>query len=165
MAKAKGKGKGKGKSAAKRPSGKRNPKNPKRRARRNPAGGFGDRAMKLLGGAAVVVATGIGVTYAMSKLDPGSNVSTYGIPLVTFGVGAALARKMPVLGGGMALGAATPFVLPLTSRVLALGQPTPATTAAGLGRMLNQMRSVHQLGAVQRGNLGAVDSRYRAAYA
>jgi hypothetical protein len=157
MAKRKNSG-GKKRSHGKRPK----KKNPGRRSpRRNPAG-FGDRAMRLLGGAAVVLGTGIGVTYAMAKIAPGTNGSMYGIPAATFVVGAALAKKMPVLGAGMALGAATPFAVPLASRVLAMGQDsgTQARAAAGLGRMLRAVQA-RQLGAVHtRGGMGAIDSRY-----
>ncbi len=153
MAKAKkNRGGGKKRSHAKRSHTKKNPR--RKGARRNPSG-FGDRAMRLLGGAAVVLATGVGVTYAMSKIAPGTAGSMYGIPAATFVLGAALAKKAPVIG------AATPFAVPLASRVLAMGQGTDqARATAGLGRMLRAVQARGQLGAVHRGGMGAVDTRY-----
>src|SRR4051812_20142283 len=91
---------------------RRNPSNPRRRTRhhakrRNPSprsGGFMNSALKLAGVAAVTVVAGIGVTYAMSKIQPGTPISTYGVPAAAFVGGVLLAKKMPTLGAGLALG-------------------------------------------------------------
>lgn len=129
------------------------------RRRRNPAEGFGDRAMKLAGGALIALGTGALVMVGMSKLAPTyPNVAEYGIPAGGFLAGALLYKSHPTLGAGMALGSvAAPFALPLGSKILAATSTTtttPATTtttAAGIGRA---MRAV-QMGAVQR-PMGAV---------
>lgn len=127
---------------------RRNPSNPRRkkghhRRRRNPGDTFMSRAGRLLGGAAVAVATGVAVTYVQAKWMPGNPLTLYGVPAAGFLAGVALAKKAPTFGVGMALGSASPFVLPLGSRLLAAGTPTAnasRTTAAV------------ELGAVEMGN-------------
>lgn len=135
---------------------------PRRHRRRNP-GTFMERAGKLAGGALLAVGTGVGVTYAMTKLAPmiGSPAAEYGVPLVTFGIGVAVARTMPTLGVGMALGSFAPFVIPVTGKLLSATAPsTPSATAAGIARRLRQMRavSIGRMGAI---DMGAVDMAYR----
>jgi hypothetical protein len=132
-------------------------RNPRRRAlgrRRNPPNTFGDRVMRLAGGALVAVGTGVAVIYGQSKIQPGTSLSLYGVPAAAFLAGAALAKNSPMLGGGIALGAFAPFALPLASKALtATGTPnTPAVSAAGLGRAMRSLRAVEY-----RGGLGSVD--------
>lgn len=151
------------KKTRKSPRRRRNPSNPKkgshRRRRRNP-GTYAERAGKLAAGAAVAVGTAVLVTYGTAKVMPGSNVSLYGIPAATFLVGAAVARTMPTLGVGMALGSFAPFALPLTSKLLTATAPSaPAATAAGIARSMRNMRAVSmgRMGAI---DMGAVDMSY-----
>jgi len=131
---------------------RKNPSNPRRR-RRNPET-FAQRGGKLLAGAVVAVGTGVLVTYAASKIMPGSAVSMYGVPALAFLAGVGIARTMPTLGVGMALGAASPFVLPVATKLLTATQPaTPAATtaalhAAGMARAYRTMRAV---------DMGAID--------
>jgi len=130
-------------------------KKPRRtgRRRRNP-GTFAERAGKLAGGALVAVGTAVLVTYGQSKLMPGQAVTLYGIPALGFLAGVGIARTMPTLGVGMALGSFAPFALPLTSKLLAATTPTPAAAqAAGIARAFRSMRAV-QMG---RGRMGAID--------
>ena len=150
------------KSAKKR----RNPANPShhkhkgghpRRRRRNPKGDFGDRAVKL--GMAALAAIGGGVVsyVAMSKLSSYGAAAEYGVPAAIFLTGAALAKSHPLIGAGLGIGAAAPFVAPLASKALAAmpASTTPATTTtngiAAVVRQLGavQMRSVY--GAPMRG--------------
>jgi len=154
------------KGGGKRKSPRRsNPSNPKkgshRRRRRNPPNDFLGRVGRLAGGAAVAVATAVGVTYATSKVMPGSNVSLYGIPALAFLAGAAMSKSMPILGTGIALGAPAPFALPLATKLLALTPATsttpaatttqtPAQTTSGIGRAYRRMRAV-DMGAVDMG--------------
>ena len=138
-------------------------KNKSRRRRRNP-GTFAERAGKLAGGAAVAVLSAIGVTFGTAKIMPGSKLSLYGIPGLVFLAGVGIARTMPTLGVGMALGAFAPFALPLTSKLLTATTPaapsSPAVTAAGISRAFRGMRAV-SIGAGHRAmravDLGAVD--------
>lgn len=116
-----------------------------------------ERAGRLLGLGAVAVATGVGVTYAASKIMPGTNTSLYGIPILTFLAGVAISTKMPTLGVGIAAGAATPFVVPLSTKLLTATAPsTPATTAAGISRAYRSMRAI-DMG----GGWNAIDTRSR----
>jgi hypothetical protein len=130
--------------------------NPRRRRRSNPSG-FMERAGRLLGLAAVAVGTGVGVTWAASKIMPGTNTSLYGIPILTFLAGAAISQKMPTLGVGIAAGSAAPFVVPLTTKLLTATAPatptTPATTAAGIARAYRGMRAID----MGHGRMGAID--------
>ena len=160
MAKKKNGGKKKG-GGTKRRAHRKNPsrKHHHARRRRNPSNTFGSRLGKLAIGAAAVVASGVLTTFAMSKIQPGTALSMYGVPVVVGLAGVAMAGKMPMLGGGLALGAATPYVLPLASRAIAATQPTPATTAGALAAAYR--RNALPMGAVNMGavNMGAV-SRY-----
>lgn len=189
MAKRKG-GKRRRRAGTKR---RRNPANPSRRRRasprrhtrrrRNPAaGGFVDRLTHLAGGALAAVGTGVLVIYGQSKLQPApvagattpatpSNLVLYGVPLAAFLAGTALAGKIPTLGAGVALGAFSPFALPLASKMLAASTATTATTttttqpaattAAGLGRAFRSMRAVSMgsAGGYDPYDMGAVDMR------
>jgi hypothetical protein len=141
-----------------RASGRRTKSNPPRRRRRNPrGGGFGDRAVKLAGGAAIALIAGAGVLVGMSKLAPTyPNVAEYGVPLAGFALGAALYKSHPTIGAGLALGSvAAPFALPLGSKILNATNPAPAsttTTAAGIAAVMRQMGAVQRpMGAVQMG--------------
>jgi hypothetical protein len=167
MAKKKGGGK-KPRKARKNPSNprRRSPRrkhNPSRRPRRrNPGmggGSFGDRAMKLAGGALVAIATGVAVYYGQAKIQPGTSLSLYGVPAAAFLAGAYVAKKHPMLGGGMALGAFAPFALPLASKVLSGGAPSAnaAQTAQGLGRAMRSMRALEYRGSMGAVDMGAVD--------
>lgn len=137
-------------------------------------GGFVDRLTHLAGGALVAVGTGVLVTYGQSKLQPAtttpgspSNLVLYGVPLAAFLAGTALAGKMPTLGAGVALGAFSPFALPLASKMLAASTATTTTTqpaaatAAGLGRAFRSMRAVSMgsAGGYDPYDMGAVDMR------
>jgi hypothetical protein len=149
-----------------------NPANPRRRLRHNPKPRhhrrrrnpetFAQRAGKLAFGAVIAVGTGVGVTYAASKIMPGSNVSMYGIPALTFLAGVGIARTMPTLGVGMALGSFAPFVVPVTTKLLTATQPaTPAATtaaagAAGIARAYRRMNAVHMGRGVSAVNMNAV---------
>ena len=161
MAKKRRKSGGK-KRAAPRKSSHRRKSNPRRssRRRRNPAGGFGDRLIKLGLGAGVALLTATGVIYAQGKFAqpaPGqttNNLMLYGIPAATALVGVAAAKAMPTLGVGMALGAFSPFALPLASKALSSGTPS-ANAAAGISRAFRSMRAV---GAIDyHPSMGAVD--------
>jgi hypothetical protein len=141
---------------AKRRKGRKNPANPRRRrARKNPIHRrrrrnpetFAQRAGKLAAGAVVAVGTGVLVTYAASKIQPGTAVSMYGIPALAFLAGVGIARTMPTLGVGMALGASSPFVIPVATKLLSATQPSsPATAAAlhaaGIARAYRRMSAV-----------------------
>lgn len=149
---------------------RRNPTNPRRhhRRRRNPET-FAQRAGKLAAGAAVAVATAVGVTFGQAKLMPGSSVSLYGIPALAFLAGVGIARTMPTLGVGMALGSFAGFSLPLSTKLITATSgttPAPATPAvtpaqaAGISRAFRSMRAVSMgrgYGAV---NMGAVHTPY-----
>jgi hypothetical protein len=76
----------------------------------------------------------------------------YGIPALAFLAGVGIARTMPTLGVGMALGAASPFVIPVATKLLTATAPatTPATTAA--------LRAVTMSRAYR--TMRAVDARY-----
>lgn len=132
---------------------RRNPSNPRRthhRRRRNPRGDFSDRALKLGGAAIAAVAGGVLSYVAMSKLAQYGAVAEYGVPAVLFGTGVAVAKSHPLVGGGLALGAAAPFVAPLASKAIAAiepPKPAPATTA-GIARAARAMRAV-QMRSVQ----------------
>lgn len=167
MAKKKGGGKKRGASKRKNPSKKGT------RRRRNPRGGFGDRAMSLAGGALAGLAAGALVLVGMSKFQPGQPISTYGVPAVGLLAGAGIAKSHPILGAGIAIGSvAAPFALPVTSKILAATTPstttttttTPTQTAAGIASALRRglpMGAVYSpMGAV---HLGAVHPAYRTA--
>jgi hypothetical protein len=146
--------------AAKRGARRRRRSNPTRhyRRRRNPET-FAQRAGKLAFGAVAALGTGVVVIYAASKIMPGQAISEYGIPALVFLAGVGIARTMPTLGVGMALGSFSPFVLPVASKVVsALTPATPAATtaaaqAAGIARAYRGMR------ALGRGGMHAVDWR------
>lgn len=158
---------------SRRKSGRRNPSNPKRghRRRRNPGNTFGDRFGKLAGLALVTLASGAAVLVAQSRIQPGTALSEYGIPVVGFVAGVALAKKMPTLGTGIAAGsAAAPFVLPLGSKIAGMlpaatpaatttTTPTTTATTSGLQAAIRQRLggSRRYMGAV---NLGAVNLHY-----
>jgi len=144
--------------AKRRRRARKNPANPRRRRasrknpihrrrRRNPET-FAQRAGKLAAGAVVAVGTGVLVTYAASKIQPGTAISMYGIPALAFLAGVGIARTMPTLGVGMALGAASPFVIPVATKLLSATQPatTPTTAAAlhaaGIARAYRRMSAV-----------------------
>jgi hypothetical protein len=138
-------------------------KRPHHRRRRNP-NTFMERAGKLAGAGLIAVATGVVGTVAMTKLAPtvGSSVAEYGVPIALFGLGAAAYRTMPTLGAGMALGAFTPFVIPLASKLLnAVSPSSPSQAAAGIARSMRNMRAVSmgRMGAI---DMGAVDMMGRA---
>ena len=145
-----------------------------RRRRRNPAEGFGDRAMKLAGGTLAALGAGTLVLIGISKIQPGQPISTYGIPALGFVAGAAIAKSHPMLGGGIALGSvAAPFTLPIASKLLATMQPassttttmtTPASTAAATtqGIATAYRRRMMGMGAV---HMGAVHMGRSRAYA
>ena len=132
---------------------KKNPERAHRRRRRNPKGDFGDRALKL-GGAAVAAGVGGVLSYlAMSKLAQYGAAAEYGVPLVLFGTGVAIARSHPLVGGGLALGSVTPFVAPLASKAIAAlpaSTTTAPATANGIARAMRSMRAV-DMGAVSMG--------------
>lgn len=147
---------------------RRHRKGAQRRRRRSNPSGFMERAGRLLGLGAVAVATGVGVTYAASKIMPGTNTSLYGIPILTFLAGVAISTKMPTLGVGIAAGAATPFVVPLTTKLMTATAPatpsTPAATTAGIARAYRSMRAIdmgHRMGAI---DMGAIDMGRYVAY-
>jgi hypothetical protein len=117
------------KKAKKRNPGKK-PKHKKPRRRRNPPDTFMGRAGRLLGGAAVALAAGTAVLYGQGKILPGQNTSLYGVPAVGFLAGVALAKKMPTVGVGLALGSiAGPFAIPIASKILAGSTPSASTPA------------------------------------
>lgn len=134
---------------------RRNPSNPKRghhRRRRNPGDGFMSRAGRLAGAALVALGTGALVTVATAKIAPGNPLSLYGIPAGTFLAGAAIAKKAPTIGGGMALGAFAPFAVPVGSQILSMTSGQPAsTTAAGIARAYRSMRAI-DMGAIDMGD-------------
>lgn len=107
-----------------------------RRRRRNPSQTFGKALGTVLGGAAAMFGTGVLVTVATAKIAPGKAYSLYGIPAATALLGAVIARKMPLVGAGVAAGAAAPFVLPVSSMLLGGGSSltpsTPASTVSAL---------------------------------
>jgi hypothetical protein len=135
---------------------------PPRRRRRNPET-FADRAMKLGGGALLALGTGGLLIFGMGKLSATHpTLAEYGLPAAAFVAGAAVAKSHPILGGGIAVGALSPFALQVGSKLLTMSPATtPATTtttpatatttAAGIGRAIRAV----QMGAVQR-PLGAV---------
>ena len=145
------------KKPAKRSAHRANPKKTKHRRRRNPSGDFASRLGKLATITGVAVASAVGVYFGQAKIAPGNPMSLYGIPAGVFLLGVGIARKMPTIGAGLAIGAPAPFALPLASKLLAATNPTPATTAAGVGRAYRSMRAIdmsgRRLGAV---HLGAV---------
>jgi len=142
---------GKGKHRRSNPRASSKAHHPHRRRRRNPSSDFGTRLGRLALGATVAVGTAVGVTFLTGKIAPGNPLSLYGIPAATFVAGAAIAKKMPLLGAGMALGAPAPFALPLATKLLLATEPaTPATTSAGIARAYRRMGAVH-MGAVHMG--------------
>lgn len=155
-----------GAAMAKKKNAKKNPKrshrrhgkhNPKRSHRRRNPGGrkmtFGTALGHALAGAAVMFASGVIVTVATAKIKPGSPWSLYGIPTVTGLAGAAIATKYPLIGVGVAAGAAAPFVLPTGAKVIA-DLPASSQTTSGARQLAaatqRAMRSV-QLGRVKMG--------------
>lgn len=123
---AKGKSKGKGHRRA---STKRNPpKQHRRRARRNPRETFGRALLKVGGAIAATLGVGVVNVWAVSKF-PDSKVATFGIPIGTAILGAGIATRMPVLGLGVAAGAAAPFVYPITDKTIGSGTSSTAAKA------------------------------------
>ena len=100
----------------------------KRRRRRNPHVTFVQAAGKVLGTAAAMFGSGVLVTLGTSKIAPGSPWSLYGIPAATALLGAGIATRYPLVGGGVAAGAAATFVLPVASRMLGPGLSSASTT-------------------------------------
>jgi hypothetical protein len=153
MAKGK-KGKSKKGSSGRR-SNKRNPKRShRRRSRRNPKMGFGTALGHALAGAAVMFGTGVLVTVATAKIAPGNPLSLYGIPAVTAVAGAAIATRAPMIGVGMAAGAAAPFVLPVGSKLLGSGTKVTqmnGTRARQLAAATQRAMRAVELGRVQMG--------------
>jgi hypothetical protein len=125
---------------------KHNPKHTKhprrRRRRHNP--GFFARLGMLLGAGALAVGTGVGVTVLQAKIAPGNPLSLYGVPLVTLLGGAALAAKWPTVGAGVAIGALSPFTLPVASRLLGGGTTALAHTTAAV-----ELSDAAEMGAVE----------------
>jgi hypothetical protein len=139
---------------------RRNPSNPPRRRRRNPREDFADRAMKLGGGALLALGTGGLLIFGMGKLSATHpRLAEYGLPAAAFVSGAAVAKSHPILGGGIAIGALSPFALQVGSKLLTMSPATtPATTTTTAAGIARAIRAV-QLGAVQR-PLGAVQRAY-----
>lgn len=144
---------------------KHNPANPKHRARRrrNPGVTFVQALGKVLGAAAAMFGTGVVTTYAVTKIAQGNPLSLYGIPAGFVLLGAGVATKMPMVGAGIAAGAAAPFVLPVTSSLMSPPAATPTTTGAalkavamgGTWRELSQYPRPAGIGAVQMGSVHA----------
>ena len=157
MAKGKGKGKGKG---GRRKNGRKGSHHKKgsHRRRRNPPNTFGARLGRLAAAGAVAVATGVGVYYAAGKIAPTHpQIASYGVPLAGLLLGVALARKMPVLGAGVAVGSVAPLAVPVATKVL-----NPAASAtSSLGRAARRMAAI-DMGAI---DMGAVDMRGAHRYA
>ena len=148
MAKKKG-----GKRKSPRRSNPSKKKGSRGRRRRNPST-FWERAGKLAAGAAVAVGTGVLVTYAQSKIMPGQAITLYGLPALAFLAGVGIARTMPTLGVGMALGSFAGFATPLTSKLLAATTPTTPTTTTTAA-----IRAVHALRSARGRYTNAVDMR------
>lgn len=128
-------------SSRRNPSRKGKGRHPRRR--RNPSGDFGSRLGRLALGATVAVGSAVAVTYLTSKIAPGQAASLYGIPIAVFVGGVALARKFPLVGAGIAIGAPAPFAIPLAARLLtATPSANAAQTAAGISRAYRTMRAV-----------------------
>lgn len=144
----------------------------RRPRRRNPGTTFVQALGKVLGGVAAAFGAGVVTTVATAKIAPGHPLSLYGIPLGVGLLGAAVATKAPVVGVGIAAGAASPFVLPVSSTVLAgtttgipTMNPSPSTVSAlravAMGAQYRSLRGMpirgvsNPLGGVQR-PLGAV---------
>jgi hypothetical protein len=132
------------------------------RRRRNPGNDFMSRAGRVLGVGLVALGTGALVLVGQSRFEPGTALSQYGIPVAGAVVGVALAKKMPTLGIGMAIGSvAAPFTLPLASKVNSM-LPAPAATATTSGLAAVQLRGAlaQRLGPSRRFmgavNMGAV---------
>jgi hypothetical protein len=130
---------------------KRNPSNPKhhgRRRRRNPKGPTFVQALgKVLGATAAMFGTGVLVTVGVSKIAPGNPLSEYGIPALTALLGAGVATKAPMIGAGIAAGAAAPFVLPVAARVLGPAIPVANPTTTGAATTGAALRAVAMGGA------------------
>lgn len=104
----------------------------RRKPRRNPRITFVQAIGKVVGAGAAVLGAGVVSTLAMAKLESMGypNAGAYGVPLAVGLAGAAIATRAPLVGAGVAAGGiAAPFVLPVTSRLLA---PPASTTTAGL---------------------------------
>jgi hypothetical protein len=142
MAKAKKRSGGK-KRAKKRNSNPGNPaRNPRRskgrrpsRRRRNPETFVGNLT-HLAGAALVGLAAGTLVLYGQAHLvkpgAPPNPAILYGVPAVGLLVGAALAKKAPTIGAGIALGSIVgPFAIPVATKLMTMGKgATPAQAAA-----------------------------------
>jgi hypothetical protein len=156
------KGKGKGRKSPRRSNPTKKGHHGKRR--RNPTT-FLDRVGRLAGVAAIALGSGAATYVATSRIAPGSPASLYGIPAGVFLIGAAAYRTMPTLGAGLAIGAVSPFALPIASKAASMIAPSsPSSTAAGITRSLRNIRAVsmgrnYDMGAV---DMGAVDMMGRA---
>lgn len=127
------------------PSNPSNPANPRRRRRRrNPGTTFVQALGKVLGGAAAMFGSGVLVTLGTAKIMPGHPLSLYGIPAATALLGAGIATKAPVIGIGVAAGAASPFVLPVASTLL--GGGTTGIPAAPAASTVSALRAVAMSG-------------------
>lgn len=139
------------KAKAKRSNGRHASKRKNPRRRRNPRGmTFGTAIGYAVAAMAVMLGTGVIVTLATAKFSPGHPMSLYGIPAVTAIGGAWLATKAPLIGIGVAVGAASPFVLPLGSRLLGAGSGTQALN--GLAGHATRALGAVSLGAVELGD-------------
>ena len=108
-----------------------NPRGGRRRRRHNPGATFVQALGRVLGAAAAAFGTGVAVTYAAVKIAPGNRAAEYGIPAATALLGAAIATRMPLIGAGVAAGAAAPFVTPVAAGLLGPAPATPTSTTAG----------------------------------
>lgn len=131
-----------------------NPPKPNRRApRRRNGTTFVTALGRVLGAGAAMFATGVLVTVGVSKISPGSKVSGYGIPAVAGLLGAGVATRWPLVGAGIAAGAAAPFVLPVAQRVM---QPS---LTAGSSTTSSTTSTVSSVRALRPGALGAISMR------
>lgn len=137
--------KGKGKGRRSNPS---HHKKKKSGRRRNPPQTFMGALGHILGAAAVGLVAGGAVLYGQQKIAPGSAASLYGVPAVGVLVGAAVAKKAPTIGVGLALGSILgPFTIPVASKVLGAASSSTTTSTAAQTAALAAV----QLGAVTMG--------------
>ncbi len=109
----------------------------------------------LVGAGLVGLAAGTAVLYGQSKISPGRAMSLYGVPLVGLGIGAAMAKRFPLLGTGIAMGSVLgPFTVPVATKVLGGASHTAAAlNAVQLGAVLEgpdemyDVAGVHYAGA------------------
>jgi hypothetical protein len=125
----------------------------RRRRRRNPGTTFVQALGRVVGAAAAMFGTGVLVTLGTAKIAPGHPASLYGIPAVTALLGAGIATKMPLVGAGVAAGAAAPFVLPVASTLLGGGTTgVPSTSTVSALRAVAMGGSYRELNAYPRMN-------------